>query len=109
MEKRDTSVGSVHCRKRKRQRICSTCGKVTKGTAREETGILCKRRSIGKRIEEGRREGGSAHGQAIRSITRMEEEFSRRVKEENRGTLWKKCHKLHLVISPPILRRFPRS
>jgi len=55
-------------------------------------GMPCKGKSAGDRekVEEGREKKGGMHGQAMRSAARMEEEFNRRVKEEGRGTLWKR-------------------
>ena len=42
----------------------SACGKVTKGTARGETGVPCKEKSIGKgeEVKESREERGSTCG-----------------------------------------------
>jgi len=67
-----------------------TCGKATKGMAKGETSTPYKRRSTGKKVEEGRRGGDSTHGQAMRSTARMEEEFSGRIEKENRETLWQR-------------------
>jgi len=71
----------------------STCGKATKGAAKEEAGVPCKGKSVakGEEVEESRRKRGGAHGQAMRSATRrVEEEFGSRVKKENRETLWQR-------------------
>ena len=69
-----------------------TCGKATKGAPIEGAGMLCKDKSAERRkeVEESRGRRGSAHGQAIRSVARIEEELSRGAKEESRGTLWKR-------------------
>jgi len=64
------------------------CGKATKGTAKEEAGMPCKGKSIGKKVEEGRRGESSACGQATRSAARIEKEFSGRIEEKSKGTLW---------------------
>jgi len=64
-----------------------TYGKAIKGIVKGEASMFCKGRSTGKKVEEDRREGDSMHGQAMRSIARMEEEFSGRIEEESRGTL----------------------
>ena len=66
-------------------------GKATKGTAKEEACMPCKGKSTEKKVEKGRRgEGSSAYGQAIGSAARMEEEFGKKIEEENRGTLWQR-------------------
>ena len=63
------------------------CGKTTKDTVRRETSTSCKGRSTGKKIEEDRGRRGSMCDQVMRGATRVEEEFSSRVEEENRGAL----------------------
>jgi len=64
------------------------CGNATKGTAREETGAPCKGRSAGKKVEEGGTGGGGVHGQATKSIARVEEKFVGGVEEEGGVVLW---------------------
>jgi len=51
-----------------------------------------KRRSAGRRkeVKESRGRRGGVRGQAMRSAARMEEELSRRAKEESRGALWQR-------------------
>ena len=51
--------------------------------------VPCKGKSTGdkEKVEEGRERKGGMHGQAMRSAARMEEEFNRRVKKEDRGAL----------------------
>ena len=54
--------------------------------------MLCKGRSVGKRVEESGGRESSAHGKAMRSVamrsaTRVEEKLSGRIKEESRGAL----------------------
>jgi len=39
----------------------STCGKTTKGIVRRETGVLCKGRSAGKKVEESGERKGSTY------------------------------------------------
>jgi len=70
----------------------STCSKAAKGAPTEGAGMPCKEKSTGRRkeVEESRGRRGSAHGQAMRSAARIEEELSRGAKEESRGTLWKR-------------------
>jgi len=46
--------------------------------------VIAERR---KKVEESKERRGGMHGQATRSIARVEEEFSRRAKEKSRGTL----------------------
>jgi len=68
------------------------CGKTAKSTPTEEAGAPSKGKGTEKRkeVEKSRERRSSAHGQAIRSAARMEEELSRRAKEESQETLWKR-------------------
>jgi len=72
------------------ERKGSTCGFAIKGVLIEGASAPCKGRSTGKKVKEGRRGEGGAHGQAIRSTARVEKKFGRRVKEESRGVLWQR-------------------
>jgi len=67
----------------------SICGKATKGIPTEGASIPCKGKSIKKKVEEGRGEDSTC-GQAMRSIARMEKEFSSKTKEKSRRTLWQR-------------------
>jgi len=64
------------------------CGNATKGAAREEAGAPCKRRSAGKKVEEGRTGGGGVRGQATRSAVGVEEKFMGGVEKEGEVVLW---------------------
>jgi len=69
------------------------CGKATKGTARKETGMPCKGKSTGKgeEVKESRERRDGACGYATRSTARkVKEEFSGRIEEKSRGTLWQR-------------------
>ena len=63
------------------------CSKAAKDTPTEGAGMLYKGRSAGKRVEESRGRKSSMHGQAMRSIARMEEELSGKIEEEGEGAL----------------------
>jgi len=45
------------------------------------------------------------HGQATRSAARMKEKFNRRVKEESRGALWKRCPRRSATIRIGIVHK----
>ena len=77
---------------RKRKRKGGMCDKVTKSAPTERAGILYKEKGTERRkkVEKGRGRRDSIYGQAMRSTVRIEEEFSRRVKEKDSGTLWKR-------------------
>ena len=64
------------------------CGNATKGAAREEAGAPCKRRSAGKKVEEGGTGGGGARGQPMRSAAGVEEKFVGGVEKEGGVVLW---------------------
>ena len=66
------------------------CDKATKGIAKGEASTPCKGRSIGKKVEKNRREGDGMCDQATRSTARIKEEFSGRIGEKSRGTLWQR-------------------
>ena len=85
---------------RKSRKKGSTCGKTTKSTPTKGAGAPCKGKGIGRRkkVEKGRERRGSIHGQAMRSAVRMEKEFSRRVKKEGRGALWKRYSRRGIII-----------
>jgi len=76
------------------------CGNVTKGAAERKAGAPYKGEGAGRRkeVKESRGRKSSTHGQATRSAARIEEELSRRAKEESRGTLWKRCPGRGIII-----------
>jgi len=61
------------------------CGKATKSTPTEGTGMPCKGKSAGRRkkVEESRGKGGGMRGQAMRSAVRMEGKLNRGAEEES--------------------------
>jgi len=70
----------------------SAYGKATKGVAREEASVSHKGKGTGRReeAEESRGERSGMHDQATKSAARIEEELSKRAKEESRRALWKR-------------------
>jgi len=66
-----------------------TCGNATKGAAKREASTSCQEKGVGGRedVEEDRRKGGGARGQATKCVARMEEELSRRAKKKSERAL----------------------
>ena len=58
------------------------------GKAKEEASAPCKRRSAGKKVEEGGTGGGGVRGQATRSAAGVEEKFVGDVEKEGGVVLW---------------------
>ena len=58
------------------------------GKAKEEASAPCKRRSAGKKVEEGGTGGGGVRGQATRSAAEVEEKFVGGVEKEGGVVLW---------------------
>jgi len=67
---------------------CFKCGE--KGHKCKEYSLWVRKKSgmCGKATKDAAKGGGSTCGQAMRNAARMEEEFSGRIEEESRGTLW---------------------
>ena len=74
---------------------------------KEEASAPRKKKSARRRkkVEEGRERRSSTHGQATRSAARIEEEFNKRVKEENREALWKRCPRRGAIIRIGIVHK----
>ena len=83
----------------------STCGSTTKGAAREKAGTSHQGKGTRRRKETKKSRGrqSSAHGQAMRSATRVEEKLSRRAKKESEGALQKRYLRRGIIMGSRIV------